>query len=177
MSVEPRDAIWWSGTGSREILAPFDSIRPEIGGCGPFRSDGLRHLSIMQVIFWGEDVFLVLESVFEAPRPEETLLSNYINDPQSVVNLERELSTKGEDANSDVKKEDVFKSRLAINDLEAQTVLIVTIWTGTNFYAPWATLTNSENKLSRVANVSDQDHGNPKGLKIVQKNLKIEKGI
>lgn len=43
-----------------------------------------------------------------------------INDAQSVVNLERELSIKGEDANGVVKKEDVFKSCLALNDLGTQ---------------------------------------------------------
>ncbi|XP_076950081.1 phosphatidate phosphatase PAH1-like [Bidens hawaiensis] len=44
------------------------------------------------------------------------------NESQSVVNLERELSIRSivEDSPSDVKKEDVFKSCLALNDLGKQ---------------------------------------------------------
>ncbi|XP_024983920.1 phosphatidate phosphatase PAH1 [Cynara cardunculus var. scolymus] len=101
-----------------------------------------------------------------------------INDAQSVVSLERELSIKGEDANGDVKK-DVFKSCLALNDLGMQedsairevdveglqevseTEEGVSSKSESSKKVDSLNSVDNENGLSDVAIVSDQDRVEP----------------
>lgn len=102
-----------------------------------------------------------------------------VNDAQSVVNLERELSIKGEGANGDIKKEEVFKSCLALNDLGRQdhsgdrevdveglqetgeTEDGISSKSESSKKVESLNPVDTENKLSDVAIVGDQDREEP----------------